>query len=169
MRAKGREVVSCIEHTIQKLQPQPFYAWSVLFSHCASLFDYSCRHVPPIFTLEPAQAIDAATIQAFETLIRATVRDPRATSGRLDAITRRRFHLAARMRGGGIRAREHTYVAPPRRMSWKWTFSVSAKVSVKQNSTGGAGDSHDAGTRASAARAPATSKNDVLIGGAGTG
>ena len=46
MRAKGREVVSCIEHTIQKLQPPPFYAWSVLYSHCASLFDYCCRHVP---------------------------------------------------------------------------------------------------------------------------
>ena len=97
--------------TIQKLQPQPFYAWSVLYSHCASLFDYCCRHVPPIFTLEPAQAIDTALAEAFETITRATARDPRATSGRLDAISRRRFHLPARMRGCGIRAREQVRLA----------------------------------------------------------
>ena len=69
---------------------------------CAPRFDYWLRHMPPNETVQHAAVFDHAMLQAAEQL---------GYVGMLhDPLTRRRFHLPARMRGCGIRSR--AWLAP---------------------------------------------------------
>ena len=110
---REREVVSRIEQIVTRLHSRPYDAWALIRSHCAHLFTYDCRHIPPIYTVDTGRAIDLALRQAFERLVQSDMRDSRAPridfsyldDGSTDLLTRR-FHLPASMRGGGIRSVE---------------------------------------------------------------
>lgn len=102
MRALVAGDVSYIETTVTQLRDQPHAAWAALFYSCAPRFDYWLRHMPPNETVQHAAVFDHAMLQAAEQL---------GYVGMLhDALTRRRFHLPARMRGCGIRSR--AWIAP---------------------------------------------------------
>ena len=102
MRALVAGDVSYIETTVTQLRDQPHAAWAALFYSCAPRFDYWLRHMPPHETVQHAAVFDHAMLQAAEQL---------GYVGMLhDVLTRRRFHLPARMRGCGIRSR--AWLAP---------------------------------------------------------
>ena len=69
--------------------------WSSLTYSCQSKLDYWLRLMPPSETHNAAEAVDQALLAAAESL-GVAARDP---------ITQARLRLAARMRGGGMRAR----------------------------------------------------------------
>ena len=97
MRARVAGDVSYIETTVTQLRDQPHAAWAALFYSCAPRFDYWLRHMPPHETVQHAAVFDHAMLQAAEQL---------GYVGMLhDALTWRRFHMPARMRGYAASAR----------------------------------------------------------------
>ena len=101
LRQKAHEIQSYIADTVDAFHDQlrsRHALWSVLFSCCASRFDFWIRHVPPDQTRLHALAIDDAMRAAGESL---------GSVGMLqDPIIRRRWHLPSRFRGCGIRSRD---------------------------------------------------------------
>ena len=98
MEEKTDETVAVLESTSGWLDNDPQALWAVL-RHCgASRLDYWLGHLAPAHTEEFAMQIDDALVRAFGNITYEGALD--------DNISRRRYHLPARLRGCGMRSRK---------------------------------------------------------------
>ncbi len=90
-------VIEYIDSTVERLADHPHALWAALYYCCQSRFDFWLRHLEPHFTRSHAHRLDQAMLRAASRLTYDGCLD--------DPLTRRRFHLAARYRGCGVRRR----------------------------------------------------------------